>query len=122
MQLRLMELRKAAGYKSRGAIAAELGVPEDTYKTWETGKVNLSLKRACQIADLLDCSLDEMCGREVPDQASFSDPREAELHQCWQSLDEPGRTATLATAHALATSQETADDTHPAATGVRLPA
>ena len=62
MDLQLMRLRKEAGYKSRKVIADVLGISERKYKSWETEEVRLTLDDACDIADLLDCTLDELAG------------------------------------------------------------
>lgn len=42
MELKLMQLRKAAGYKNRDDFAAVIGVNPLTYKTWETGARNMN--------------------------------------------------------------------------------
>lgn len=55
MELKLMQLRKAAGYKSRDAFAAVIGVKPLTYKTWETGERNMNFAQACMVADALGC-------------------------------------------------------------------
>jgi len=88
-----MELRKKAGYKNRDAFAERLGVNKFTYKSWETGQAMMSLAQAYDCAVALDCSIDEIAGHEVGQ--VFSDPREAELHRCWQGSTEENRHALL---------------------------
>lgn len=90
MKLQLMRLRKEAGYKSRKAIADELGISERKYKSWETGEVKLALADACDIADLLHCTLDELAGRDFQP-AAYSDPRQQALNHSYSLLDEKSK-------------------------------
>lgn len=85
MDLQLMRLRKDAGFKSRKAFADALGdgYSERRIKSWEDGDRMLSLKQACDCADLLDCSLDELAGRDFSPPA-HSDPWQAELNRCYE--------------------------------------
>lgn len=83
MNLQLKRLRKEAGYKSRASFAKALGTNERNIKAWELGETNLSLKQACDCADLLDCSLDELAGRDFSPPA-YSDPWQAELNRCYE--------------------------------------
>ena len=65
MDLQLMKLRKLAGYKNRDAFAEKIGVNKYTYRSWESGAAMMSLEQACMVADVLECTLDELAGREV---------------------------------------------------------
>jgi len=87
MNLQLMRLRKEAGYKSRKAMADALGISERKYKTWETGETRLTLEDACDIADFLKCTLDELAGRDFAP-AEYSDPRQRSLNHCYGMLDD----------------------------------
>ena len=87
MKLQLMRLRKEAGYKNRKTIADELGISERKYKSWETGEVKLTLADACDIADLLHCTLDELAGRSFQP-AEYSDPRQQSLNYSYSLLDD----------------------------------
>ncbi len=97
MKLQLMKLRKAAGYRSRDDFAEKLGVNRHTYRSWETGAAQMNAEQLFNVAVLLDCSIDEILGHEVP--TSFSDPREAELHRIWRGLDVERQNRLLANAH-----------------------
>lgn len=77
MELKLQQLRKTAGYKSRDDFAEALGVKPLRYKAWETGERNMSFSWACAIAEKLNCSLDELAGRSQPNK--LTDPYEHEL-------------------------------------------
>ena len=90
MKLQLMRLRKEAGYKNRKTIADELGISERKYKSWETGEVKLTLTDACDIADLLHCTLDELAGRDFQPVA-YSDPRQQALNHSYSLLDEKSK-------------------------------
>ena len=98
MNLQLMRLRKEAGYKSRDSFAAALGINPLTYKGWETGRTRLKLEDACDIADFLHCTLDELAGRDFSP-ADYSDPRQQALNHCYGMLDDrsKGELAGLAT-------------------------
>lgn len=92
MNLQLMKLRKEAGFKSRKALADALGddYSERRIKSWEDGVRMLSLKQACDIADLLDCTLDELAGRDFQP-AAYSDPRQQALNYSYSLLDEKSK-------------------------------
>lgn len=89
MNLQLMRLRKEAGYKSRKALADALGddYTERRIKSWEDGVRMLSLKQACDIADLLHCTLDELAGRDFKP-VEFSDPRQQSLNHSYSLLND----------------------------------
>lgn len=87
MDLQLKRLRKEAGYKSRSAFAEKLGTNERNIKAWELGETRLSLAQACDIADLLHCTLDELAGRDFQP-AAYSDPRQQALNHSYSLLDE----------------------------------
>lgn len=45
-------------------VATALCVTDHTVYAWESGKIKLSFKRALQLADLYNATLDEIVGRE----------------------------------------------------------
>lgn len=89
MNLQLKQLRKRAGYKNRAEFASALGGDYTVRKltSWENGERMLSLKQACDIADLLHCTLDELAGRDFQPDA-YSDPRQQALNHSYSLLDE----------------------------------
>lgn len=101
MQLKLQQLRKAAGYKSRDDFAAVLGINPRTYKTWETGERNLSFVQAVMIADVLQCSLDELAGR-YEYIGSYADQRQVLLNQDFAKLDDSDKDAAYAAVRGMA--------------------
>lgn len=101
MELNLMYLRKRAGYKNRTQFAEKLGINPRTYKTYETGERKLSLEKACEIADFLDVSLDELAGRwEYV--GRVSDEQQAAMDEAYRSLDEDGRKMAAASVQGMA--------------------
>lgn len=93
MKLQLMRLRKDAGYKSRRDMAKALGISERKYKSWETEETRLTLDDACDIADFLHCTLDELAGRDFHP-ISYSDPRQRDMNAAWEQMTEEGKTDT----------------------------
>ena len=90
MDLQLMKLRKAAGYANRDDFADALGVNRATYKAWETGRTRLKLEDACNIAALLNCTLDELAGRDFQPK-QYSDPRQQSLNYSYSMLDDKSK-------------------------------
>jgi len=69
----LQTLRKRAGFRSAKAFAEYAGVNVKTYTNHEQGDAAMSLLQAWEYADLLECTLDELAGRRVPEQPSISE-------------------------------------------------
>lgn len=72
MKTNLQKMRKRAGYKSAKAFADAMGISKDTYTGYEQGRISFTVEKACEFADALGCSLDELAGR------SWNDPKEKE--------------------------------------------
>ena len=100
MDLQLMRLRKEAGYKNRDDFAAHIGVNKYTYKSWETGVAMMNLEQACQISNVLGCTLDELAGR-TPPAAPVADPRLERIQRAYREMNETGRDALATNARAL---------------------
>lgn len=62
MQYKLKECRKKAGY-TQIQVAEELNTAQYQVHKWETGKQEISLARAIDLADLYKVTLDELAGR-----------------------------------------------------------
>lgn len=99
MDFRIKQIRESRGIKQQD-IADSLGVNWRTYGSWERGERPLSVDMACKIADILDCSLDYLVGRDV--RHDYDDPRERELHKCWGECTEQRRERLLDTARDFA--------------------
>lgn len=100
MKLQLMRLRKEAGYKNRDDFAAALGINPLTYKGWETGRTRLKLEDACDIADLLRCSLDELAGRDFSP-SEYSDPRQRVMNAAFEGMNDAGKEDAVETVEKL---------------------
>ena len=63
MQYKLKECRKRAGL-TQEQVAAALCTAQYQIHKYETGKQDITLARAIELADLYHVSLDELAGRE----------------------------------------------------------
>ena len=93
----LQAMRVRAGFKSAREFAEHIGVNVGTYTNYEQGKVALSLLKAWEFADALDCTIDELAGRRVPDRAQI-DSAEQHVIDCYRSTDARGKAAITRTA------------------------
>ena len=63
-RLHIRELREAAGI-TQEALAMDLGVSRVAVVQWESGKKNPQASKLPQMADLLNCTIDQLFGRET---------------------------------------------------------
>ena len=61
--LRLRELREAKVLSQR-KVADGIGVTPATVALWELGMRNLSMRNLIALANLLDCTIDQLLGRD----------------------------------------------------------
>lgn len=90
MKTNLQAIRKAAGYKSAKAFAEYINMSVGTYTQYEQGQISLSLEKAWEFADALDCTLDELAGRKRPNKDQFDHHKEA-LIEHYENMNEQGR-------------------------------
>lgn len=100
MKTQLQNIRKARGFKSAKEFAAHIGMSGNTYTGHEQGKP-FDLEKAWEYADWLDCSLDELVGRERPAK-EYTDPRQAAINSDFAVLDEPSKDAAAAAVRGMA--------------------
>lgn len=62
----LQKRRKDAGYSSAEKYAVHMNEKPDTYTGYEQGRIALPLDKAWEFADDLECTLDELVGRDFP--------------------------------------------------------
>lgn len=105
MKTKLQEIRKAKGFKSAKEFAEHIGMNVGSYTNYEQGVRNLTLEKAWEFADILDCSLDELAGRNRP-KKDFSDPEQAALNGYYESMNEEGRTALVSSARFMSGSPD----------------
>ena len=90
MRSNLQYIRKAAGYTSAKSFAESIGMSVGTYTQYEQGQRNMSLEVAWELADALDCTLDELAGRKRPNKDQFDHHKEA-LNEHYEQMNEQGR-------------------------------
>ena len=61
--LKLRELREAKGLSQR-KVADGIGVTPGAVALWELGMRNLSMQNLIALANLLDCTIDQLLGRD----------------------------------------------------------
>ena len=105
MKTNLQALRKAAGYKSANAFADAIGMKRSTYTDYEQGRRLFTLERACEFADILHCTLDELAGREAPE-VYYDDPDQEALNGYWESMNKSGRHAVLEAVRLISSSPD----------------
>ena len=86
----LIDLRRAAGYRTSKEFAAALGIPATTYSRYEnaagTPDAAIPLRVIWAMADRLGCSIDKVVGRE-DDTADG----ERDLNAAYRALSEGGK-------------------------------
>ncbi len=100
MELKLMQLRKQKGFRTRAAFAGELGISERKLKAWETGETRIYFDDVIRIADALDCSVDELAGRRNP--GTLDDERSHALIRDYQRLSDLAKNYAAASVHGMA--------------------
>lgn len=88
--LMLREFRKASGLKV-AQVAERVGVPYETYRKWEKGDSNPNWEQLCRVADVLQCSLDDLTGRR-----ETLTQEERVLLARWRTLSSQGKSTVLA--------------------------
>lgn len=104
MNLQLKRLRKQAGFKTQGDLAAALEIPERRYASWERGEVAMSLEQAIMVCEILGCTLDELAGRDWPKSTAKKpkeDKQKSSLDQFYTSMNDAGRATLLSIAKSL---------------------
>lgn len=93
MHIRLMELRKAAGYKNRDEFAAKLGVNKYTYRSWESGAAMMNAEQVWACAVALGTDPNEVLGwyEEHPRAAAPPDDAHRQIVAAFDDLSEEGR-------------------------------
>lgn len=90
MKTQLQRIRKEKGFKSARAFAEHIGMSKNTYTNYEQGTRPITLELAWEFADALECTLDELAGREWP-RPSFADPDQKALNAYFESMNDEGR-------------------------------
>ncbi len=67
--MKITELRERAGM-TKTQLADKLNVDISTVCKWESGVNTPRADGLLRLADIFDCSIDEICGREPPSRSS----------------------------------------------------
>ncbi len=119
MKTQLQRIRKEKGFKSAKAFADSIGMNPHTYTDYEQGRRMFSLETAWEFADALECTLDELAGREWP-RAAFADPGQEALNAYFESMNSAGRGALVESARLMSGSPDTRiEKDRPASAGVQ---
>lgn len=105
-KLQLKELRRRAGFKTQKEIADRLGIKERKYATWEREEVALTLEDAHNLAIVLGCTPNDLCGwyEDHPrdDSSERLTPEEREIVGCYRESTPQWRQNILMTSRAAA--------------------
>lgn len=104
MNLQLKDLRKKAGY-TQEEFAKKIGAKYRTYASWERQEYAMSLEDAYNCAIALNCTIDEIAGMP-PRHASFSDPGQQKLNECYEKMNESGKTLLVESAKSISADPE----------------
>lgn len=99
MELQLKTLRKLRGM-TQTELARAVGSTMRVVSAWERGETSLPFEDACRIADVLECSLDALAGREWGGEL-FADPGKNALVGYYDSMNERGRTTLVESARLM---------------------
>lgn len=104
----LQSMRKNAGFKSAKSFAEHLGISVSAYTEYEQGRCSFTYEQAWEFADALGCTLDELGGRTPPSGAngSFQDPMQGDLNRYFESMNNEGRSALVASARLMSGSPD----------------
>jgi len=94
MNLQLRELRRARGLK-QSELARMLHTTERVVGSWERGESALPLDDACALADILNCTLDRLAGRQVVAGGLLLERNEKELLERYENMNERGQQVVL---------------------------
>lgn len=90
MKTKLQEIRKNAGYKSAAAFAEKFGFNVATYTSYEQGARTLTADVAWQLADIFECTIDELVGRRAPERSN-ADPVKRRIIEAYDAMNEAGK-------------------------------
>lgn len=102
--LQLKKIRNLRGL-SQDEMAQALGIKTSRYGTWERGERAMSFSQAIACSEILECSLDELAGRQA--YISFADSGQASLNGYYESMNDKGREAFVQTARLMSGSPDT---------------
>lgn len=91
MKIRLQELRKRRNM-TQAELGKAVGVSMRKVSGWERSETDITLVDAARVADVLDCTLDELAGRDFPKSAANAlTTDERQLVDLYRGTDERGK-------------------------------
>ena len=82
---KLIELRKKSGY-SQEELAEKLGVSRQSVSKWESNNTYPETDKIIQIANIFDCSMDDLINDKVTDIESSLRKNKNNIYNVWDSL------------------------------------
>lgn len=101
LQMKQIRVKRGMGQKE---VADLVNMTVRRYGSYERGERAISLDDAARIADVLQCSLDELADRSEFI-GRFSDANQVELNKLYQYLDEPNKSAAVGAVRGIAANQ-----------------
>lgn len=92
MKTQLQRIRKQRGFKSAKEFADHIGMSVRTYTNYEQGISSPTLEKAWEFADALECTLDDLAGREFHAER-YADPRQTVMNEDYAHLSDAGKDA-----------------------------
>ena len=115
MNLQLKALRKRIGLRQED-LAKKINSTSRIVGAWERQETALPLEDAARIADVLDCTLDELAGR-YEYIGAYSDERQRELNNNFEELTDEGKDAALGSVRGIRASESARAKAEGPATG-----
>lgn len=115
MNLQLKALRKRNGLRQED-LAKKINSTSRIVGAWERQETALPLEDAARIADVLDCSLDELAGR-YDYIGAYSDERQRDLNSNFEELTDEGKDAALGSVRGIRASESARAKTEGSAAG-----
>lgn len=103
MKTNIKEMRKARKM-TQDDLAEAIGATKRMVSSWERDEAEISLEHACAIADVFNCTLDELAGRDF-NPGGHPDKRQESINRDYSSLSEDDKNAVSAMVSAFATSR-----------------
>lgn len=105
MKTQLQRIRKERGYKSAKAFADFMGMNVHTYTDYEQGRRTFTLESAWEFADALECTIDELAGREFRAER-YADQRQAVMNDDYARLTDAGKDAAAGAVRGIRASED----------------
>lgn len=104
IKTQLQRIRKLRGFKSAKAFAEYIGMNPHTYTDYEQGRRTFTLESAWEFADALECTLDDLAGRDFK-AAVYADSRQAVMNDDYARLSDAGKDAAAGAVRGISASE-----------------